>query len=161
MNCFSFAHSLFWVCSNSGMSRSFLTSTLSCVSLRQPVGEKCFYFATEKFQLSRQDDKKLHPAHESRRKEGPTNWCRWMATFLRRVNASDFPSSGARCAGLSSARHRLQKDTMLFEIGKTRFSSNVKFFFLLRQDLLFDSRARNRIFFFFLSFLFILFRIQV
>ena len=50
MNCFSFAHTLFCVCPNSSMSRSFLTSTLSWAILRQPVGEKCCYFSTEKFQ---------------------------------------------------------------------------------------------------------------
>ena len=98
-NYFSFTHTLFCVCSDSGMSRCSLASTLSWVSLRQPVSEKCFYFPTEKFQLSKQNDKKLYPAHESRGRNGPTKWCRWMATFLRRVNASDFPSSGVRCAG--------------------------------------------------------------
>ena len=129
MNYISFTHTLFCVCADSGMSRCSLASTLSWVSLRQPASEKCFYFPTEKFQLSKQNDKKLYPAHESRGRNGPTKWCRWMATILRRVNASDFPSSGVRCAGhlhwISKASSA--KDTMLFEIGKTRFSSNIEF----------------------------------
>ena len=98
-----------------------LTSTLSWVSLRQPASEKCFYFSTEKFQLSKQNDKKLYPAHESRGRNGPTKWCRWMATFLRRLNASDFPSSGVRCAGVSSARHRLQKTRCCLKSEKREF----------------------------------------
>ena len=123
MNYISFTDTLFCVCSYSGMSRCSLASTLSWVSLRQSEIKKCFYFPTEIVKARWQ---KLYPAHERRGKDGPTKWCRWMATILRRVNASDFPSSGTRCA------ERLQlvssaKDTMLFEIGKTRFSSNIEF----------------------------------
>ena len=42
----------FCACSDSGMSRSFLTSTLSSETLRQPVGEKCFYSSTAKFSIA-------------------------------------------------------------------------------------------------------------
>ena len=85
-----------------------------------------FLLSNRKVSVVKARWQKLYPAHESRGRDGPTKWCRWMATFLRRVNGSDFPSSGVRCAGhlqqgVVCKRHDAIRNR------KTRFSSNRSF----------------------------------
>ena len=124
MNYISFTHTLFCVCSDSGMSRCSLASTLSWVSSRQPVSEKCFYFPTEKFQLSsivKANWQKTLPSARESREERADKMMPLNGHLSSPRQCFRFPLFRRPVRRASSARHRLQKTRCCLKSEKRDF----------------------------------------